>query len=189
MPKVTRLIRQQHRAMASVLLALRALTRQALRSGNRPDFFWPRTLTGYVERYPKRLHHPNEETYLHRVLLHREPGTARLVARLRRDHAASAGYANRLRDTLADWERGNHKAGLRAAHVANGLRPLHVATRPLRGARDPAHRPGGVHGGGMAGGRPGLHRGRRSLIGSESRQQCEGGIAAALRLVGETQAA
>jgi hemerythrin-like domain-containing protein len=119
MPNVTRLIRQQHRAMASVVLALRALTRQALRSGNRPDFFWLRTLTGYVERYPKRLHHPNEETYLHRVLLHREPGTAHLVAWLRRDHAPSAGYANRLRDALADWERGNHKAGLHAAHVAN----------------------------------------------------------------------
>src|SRR4249920_1051727 len=111
MPSVSRIIHQQHRAMASVLFALRAHTRQALRSGNRPDFRWLRMLAEYVERFPGRLHHPNEETYLYRVLLRREPTTARMVARLRRDHAASTGYANRLRAALADWERGDPKAG------------------------------------------------------------------------------
>ena len=105
--------------MASVLFALRGLTRQALRSGSRPDFRWLRTLAEYVECFPERLHHPNEETYLYRVLLRREPGTARLVARLRRDHAASAGYANRLHVALADWERGDAKAGAHSADVAN----------------------------------------------------------------------
>jgi hypothetical protein len=35
MPNVTRIINQQHRATASVHFALHALTRQALRSGNR----------------------------------------------------------------------------------------------------------------------------------------------------------
>jgi branched-chain amino acid transport system ATP-binding protein len=119
MPNVTRIIKQQHRATASVLFALRALTRQALRFGNRPDFRWLRTLVEYVERFPERLHHPNEETYLYRVLLRREPGTARMVARLRRDHAASTGYANRLRAVLADWERGDPKAGSHSVHVAN----------------------------------------------------------------------
>jgi hemerythrin-like domain-containing protein len=119
MPNLTQIIKQQHRATASVLFALRALTRHALRSGNRPDFRWLRTLAGYNERFPERLHHPNEETYLFSVLLRREPGMARMVARLRRDHAASTGYANRLRDALADWGRGNPKAGLHSAHVAN----------------------------------------------------------------------
>ena len=71
MPAVPRIIHQRHRAMASVLFALRALTRQALRSGNRPDFRWLRMLAEYVERFPGRLHHPNEETYLYRVLLRR----------------------------------------------------------------------------------------------------------------------
>ena len=52
MPTVTRIIRQQHRAITSVLFTLRALTRQALRSGNRPDFHWLRMLAEYVERFP-----------------------------------------------------------------------------------------------------------------------------------------
>ena len=47
MPSVSRIIHQQHRAMASVLFALRALTRQALRSGNRPDFRWLRMLAEF----------------------------------------------------------------------------------------------------------------------------------------------
>ena len=177
MPNVARIINRQHRAMASVLFALRALTRQALRSGNRPDFRWLRTLAGYVERFPERLHHPNEETYLYRVLLRREPGTARMVARLRRDHAASTGYANRLRVALADWERGDPKAGRVLGARRERLRPLHVATCPLRGARDPAHRPGGVHGGGMAGGRPGLQRDRRSAHRIAKPAAMRGGVA------------
>ena len=185
MPNVTRLIRQQHRAMASVLLALRALTRQALRSGNRPEFFWLRTLTGYIERFPERLHHPNEETYLYRVLLRREPGTARLVARLRRDHAASTGYANRLRDALADWERGNPEAGLRAAHVANDFarfmwRHARFEEREILPIARAAFTEAEWRAVDQA-----FSATADPLIGSQSRQQCE----AALRRIGETQAA
>ena len=119
MPNVMRIIKHQHRATASVLFAVRALARNALRSGNPPDFAWLRTLLGYVERFPERLHNPNEETYLFNVLQRREPGMARTVARLRRDHAASTGYANRLREAVANWERGDPKAGPHAGHVAN----------------------------------------------------------------------
>lgn len=119
MPNVMRIIKHQHRATASVLFAVRALSRNALRSGNPPDFAWLRTLLGYVERFPERLHNPNEETYLFNVLLRREPGMARTVARLRRDHAAGTGYANRLREAVANWERGDPKAAPYAANVAN----------------------------------------------------------------------
>jgi hemerythrin-like domain-containing protein len=119
------------------------------------------------------------------VLVRREPGMARMVARLRRDHAASTGYANRLGDALADWERGNPKAGPHAADVANDfarfmwrhacfeereILPIARAAfteaewravdRAFTAAADP-------------------------LIGSASRQQCE----AALRRIGEPQAA
>jgi hemerythrin-like domain-containing protein len=119
MTNAIRIIKQQHRAAASVLFAVRAISRKALRSGNPPDFRWLRTLLDYVDRFPERLHQPNEDTFLFRVLLRREPGRARMVARLRRDHAANTGYATRLREALADWERGNPKAGLHSVHVAN----------------------------------------------------------------------
>ena len=185
MPNVTRIIEQQHRAMASVLFTLRTLTRQALRSGSRPDFRWLWTLAGYVERFPERHHHPNEETYLYRVLLRREPATVRMVARLRRDHAASTGYANRLRAALADWERGDPKAGSHSAHVANDFarfmwRHARFEEReilPIARAAFTEAEWRAVDQAFIAAADP--------LIGSQSRQQCE----AALRRIGETQAA
>ena len=185
MPSVSRIIHQQHRAMASVLFALRALTRQALRSGNRPDFRWLRTLAEYVERFPGRLHHPNEETYLYRVLLRREPATARMVARLRRDHAASTGYANRLRAALADWERGDPKAGPYSVHVANDFarlmwRHARFEEREILPIARAALTEVEWRAVGQA-----FTAAADPLIGSQSRQQCE----AALRRIGEAQAA
>ena len=185
MPNVARIINRQHRAMASVLFALRGLTRQALRSGSRPDFRWLRALAGYVERFPERLHHPNEETYLYRVLLRREPGTARMVARLRRDHAASTGYANRLRVALADWERGDPKAGAHAADVANDFvrfmrRHARFEEREILPIARAAFTEAEWRAVDQA-----FSATADPLIGSQSRQQCE----AALRRIGETQAA
>jgi branched-chain amino acid transport system ATP-binding protein len=185
MPTVTRIIEQQHRAMASVLLALRFLTRQALRSGKRPDFHWLRTLAGYVELFPERLHHPNEETYLYRVLLRREPATVRMVARLRRDHAASAGYANRLREALADWERGDAKAGPYSVHVATDFaRFMWRHARFEEREMLPIARAAFTEAEWRAVGRA-FTAAADPLIGSQSRQHCE----AALRRIGETQAA
>ena len=184
MPNVARIINRQHRAMASVLFALRALTRQALRSGSRPDFRWLRALAGYVERFPERLHHPNEETYLYRVLLRCEPGTARMVARLRRDHAASTGY-NRLRAALADWERGDPKAGTRSADVADDFvrfmrRHARFEEREILPIARAAFTEAEWRAVDQA-----FSATADPLIGSQSRQQCE----AALRRIGETQAA
>jgi hemerythrin-like domain-containing protein len=119
MPNVIRIIKQQHRAATSVIFAVRAISRKALRSGNPPDFRWLRTLLEYIDRFPERLHQANEDTFLFRALLRHEPGMARMIARLRRDHAANTGYASRLREALADWERGNPKAGPYSVHVAN----------------------------------------------------------------------
>jgi hemerythrin-like domain-containing protein len=185
MPTVTRIIRQQHRAVASVLFTLRALTRQALRSGNRPDFRWLQMLAEYVERFPGRLHHPNEETYLYRVLLRREPATARMIARLRRDHAASTGYANRLRAALADWERGDPKAGPYSVLVADDFarlmwRHARFEERELLPIARAAFTEAEWRAVGQA-----FTAAADPLIGSQSRAQCE----AALRRSSKIQAA
>jgi hemerythrin-like domain-containing protein len=119
MPNAMRIIRDQHRAAASVLFAVAAISRNALRSGTPPDFHWLRTLDAYVERFFVRLHQPNQDAYLFRILLRRRPDMARMVARLRREQAASTGYAIRLREALTDWERGSPKAGPLSVHVAN----------------------------------------------------------------------
>src|SRR4029077_7051158 len=97
MPRTPQIIAQQQRAMSSALLAVRTIALKALRSGSRPDFAQLVPLVDYVECFAETLHQANEEKYLFRILEARQPGLARLVARLRRDHAAMKGYGQRLR--------------------------------------------------------------------------------------------
>ena len=119
MSRALQIITQQQRAMSSALLAVRTIARKALRSGSSPDFSQLVPLLDYVERFPETLHQANEEKYLFRVLEAREPHLARLVARLRRDHAAMKGYGQRLRTAVAYWRTGDPKAGRQTAIMAD----------------------------------------------------------------------
>ncbi len=73
----------------------------------------------YVERFPEKMHQPNEERYLFRAVEARQPALARTIARLRRDHSAMTGYGNRLRTVLGYWEQGDPKAGQQSAMIVN----------------------------------------------------------------------
>lgn len=120
-----------------------------------------------------------------RVLLRREPAMARVVARLRRDHAANTGYANRLRDALANWECDDSKAALHAAHIANDFarfmwRHARFEEREVLPSARVAFTEAEWRAVGTA-----FTAAADPLIGSESRRHCE----AALRRIGEKQAA
>jgi hemerythrin-like domain-containing protein len=119
MPSAIQIIKDEHRALNSVLLSLRAIARRAVHVGERPDFPWLKALLNYVDRFPERLHHPKEELHLFRVLERRSPAFARTIARLRREHAANAGHSIRMRGALTHWELGDPKAGLLFANVAS----------------------------------------------------------------------
>jgi hemerythrin-like domain-containing protein len=111
MSQAVEIIRSEHRAMASVMQALRLIARNAVRVGRSPDFSWIRTLLVYLDRFPERLHHTKEERFLLGLLERRKPRLARAVMRLQRDHRASAGYIVRMCETLICWERGDPRAG------------------------------------------------------------------------------
>lgn len=111
MPNAVQTIRNQHRALNSVLSALLVISRKALRAGGSPDFPWLWTLLEYVDRSSERLHHPKEDLYLFQTLERRCPDIARQIARLRREHVTNAGYIVRLCDALVEWEFGYDKAG------------------------------------------------------------------------------
>ncbi|MGZ5899090.1 MAG: hemerythrin domain-containing protein [Reyranella sp.] len=119
MSRALQIITQQQNAMSSALLAVRTIARKALRSGNSPDFSQLAPLVNYVERFPETLHQANEEKYLFRVMEAREPRLARLVARLRRDHAAMKGYGQRLRTAVGYWRTGDPNAGRQTAIMAD----------------------------------------------------------------------
>ena len=70
-------LKNRQTAMLWVLLSIRRTIRRALRSAIRPDFRELKRLTTYVERYPEKLHQPNEERYLFRLVEARQPALAR----------------------------------------------------------------------------------------------------------------
>ena len=119
MSRTMQIIVDQQRAMSSALLAVRTIARKALRSGDRPDFSQLVPLVDYLERFPETLHQPNEEKHLFRVMEARAPGLARLIARLRRDHAAMKGYGQRLRPAVGYWQTGDPNAGRQTALMAD----------------------------------------------------------------------
>lgn len=119
MPSAIQTIKDEHRALNSVLSSLRVISRRAVHTGEKPDFSWLWALLQYVDRFAERLHHPKEEVYLFRVLERRAPDFGRKIARLRREHAANAGHSIRMRDALASWERSDPKAGPLFASVAS----------------------------------------------------------------------
>jgi branched-chain amino acid transport system ATP-binding protein len=119
MPSAIQIIKDEHRALNFVLFSLRAISRKALHTGQKPDFLWLRAMLNYVDRYPERLHHPKEELHLFRVLEKRSQGLGGTIARLRREHAANAGHSIRMGGALTHWERGDPKAGPLFANVAS----------------------------------------------------------------------
>jgi hemerythrin-like domain-containing protein len=112
-------MKDRQRAMLWALLTVRRTIRRALRSAVRPDFRELRRLMAYVERFPEKLHQANEERHLFRAVEARQPGLARTLARLRRDHVAMVGYGNRLRAVLGYWEQGDPAAGQKSAMIAD----------------------------------------------------------------------
>lgn len=119
MPSAIQIIKDEHRALNSVLLSLWVISRKAIRSGEKPNFLWLQALLNYIDRFSERLHHPKEELHLFRVLERRSPAYGKTIARLRREHASNAGHSIRMRGALTHWERGDSKAGLLFANVAS----------------------------------------------------------------------
>jgi len=104
-------MRRRQRAMSSTLLAIRTIARKSLRTGTNPDFTQLGRLTGYLERFPEKLHQPAEEQHLFRAIERREPAAARAIARAKRDHSTCRGYLHRVRDALDRWTAGQAAAG------------------------------------------------------------------------------
>jgi hemerythrin-like domain-containing protein len=119
MQRAIEIMHDRQRAMSSTLLAVRTIARRSLKAGTPPDFSQLRRLVAYHERFPQRRHHPAEEEHLFRAVLRRDPGAERAIKRAKRDHAACAGYVERLRTALAYWERGDPKAGSEVALQAD----------------------------------------------------------------------
>jgi hemerythrin-like domain-containing protein len=98
------IIRDEHRALASVMKGLEYLTDQFRQGLLEPDFVLLRALVQYIEQYPDKLHHPKEDGYLFPTLRERDPSSAATLNQLEDQHRQGPAVISSVRDALARFE-------------------------------------------------------------------------------------
>lgn len=107
-------IKDDHRALARVMGAMRILVAQFREGGRAPDIALFESILRYVENVPDRLHHPREDQTLFPAVRAGDPAAASLIASLAREHARAAPLLAQLRRALTAFRAGG----------ANAINPL-----------------------------------------------------------------
>ena len=79
-------IREEHAALAAMLRSLPQLLEQARRRDELPDFGLLRAMLFYIDEFPERLHHRQEDELLFPTVRARCPELAATLDQLERDH-------------------------------------------------------------------------------------------------------
>ncbi|MEO6408463.1 MAG: hemerythrin domain-containing protein [Burkholderiaceae bacterium] len=98
------IIRQEHRALSSMLRSILLLLADHRRRGSLPDFAALRAMLFYVDEFPEKLHHPKESLLLFPKLRGHAVRTDALLDRLDRDHASGESLIQGLEHALLGFE-------------------------------------------------------------------------------------
>ncbi len=82
-----RIIRDEHRAIASVLRTMNLVLADHRQRGTPLDFGILRAMLFYLDEYPERLHHPNESNLLFPMIRKRSQEAREILDRLDGEHA------------------------------------------------------------------------------------------------------
>ena len=94
------IIRDEHRALASVIKGLQFLVQEIQNRGQAPNFPLLRAIVSYVEQFPDKLHHPKEDQYLFPMLRQRWPASAADLDILQDEHERGTAVTARIVETL-----------------------------------------------------------------------------------------
>jgi len=98
-------IRDEHRALASLLTTLRQLVRDIAERGMQPDLAALRAIVCYVHAFPERQHHPKETEVLFAALRARSPEAAATLDALDAEHRHGEAAVLRLAMALLEYEQ------------------------------------------------------------------------------------
>ncbi len=104
-------IKQEHQSIAAVLHGLRYLVDEVRAGRSQPDFTVLFAMLRYIQEFPDRLHHPQEEEYLFRFLRQRDPASGALLDELEQEHRKNELVRDELVRALASYHGGS-AAGL-----------------------------------------------------------------------------
>lgn len=103
-PRAIELITAEHRALATVMHALRGAIDTARRSHSEPDFDELRAMLLYLDEIPAQVHHANESALLFPRIRERCPALRPVLDRLEADHARGESAVRELEHALSAWE-------------------------------------------------------------------------------------
>jgi hemerythrin-like domain-containing protein len=99
-----RIIREEHAALAAMLLSIRALVDSGSGDDRRDFFETVAAMLFYVDEFPERRHHPTESNLLFPMLLKAAPELHAVIRRLEMDHVAGEGRVRELQHLLHAWQ-------------------------------------------------------------------------------------
>jgi hemerythrin-like domain-containing protein len=98
------LIVAEHRALATVMRALRESVDCARKSGRPPDFDELRAMLFYLDEVPARVHHANESQLLFPRIRERCPALRPVLDRLEAEHGRGESSVRELEHALGAWQ-------------------------------------------------------------------------------------
>ena len=100
----SRIIHEEHAALAAMLRSVLLLLAQYRNRGETPDFAVLRAMLFYIDEFPERLHHPKESKLLFPMLRSRSSEAAAVLNQLDRDHAQGEWQIRYVERTLLAFE-------------------------------------------------------------------------------------
>ena len=100
----TRIIREEHLALAAMLRSILLLLEQHRRQATQPDFAALRAMLFYVDEFPEQRHHRKESELLFPKLRARTPLSRDMLDRLDEDHARGSYMIRELEHALLGFE-------------------------------------------------------------------------------------
>lgn len=100
----TTIIRDEHRALASVVKGLQFLIQEIQNRGQTPDFPLLQAIVSYIEQFPDKLHHPKEDQYLFPALRQRHPAAAAELDLLEDEHHRGTPLTARVAQSLREYQ-------------------------------------------------------------------------------------
>ncbi len=101
-----RIIRDEHRTLASVLHGVRYLVGEIRGGRAAPDFRLLGAMLYYIDTFPERFHHPKEDAYLFRLLRLRCQQAIPVIDRLEAEHRAGHDRIRELILALTRYQQG-----------------------------------------------------------------------------------
>jgi len=101
-----RIIRDEHRTLASVLHGVRYLVGEIRAGRGAPDFRLLGAMLYYIDTFPERFHHPKEDAFLFRLLRLRCQSAIPVIDRLESEHRAGHDRIRQLIHALNRYQQG-----------------------------------------------------------------------------------